>query len=423
MDQVWGCAVAAAIAIGAVVPTLAAQDANTCHVEMVKAGGGRHMELGPGRVHQFLWGGVHARCIGQETEMWADSVALYSELDRYDFVGAVRFRDSTMELMAPRASYFPSDERLEAYDNVRLTNRRTGSVLRGPRLTYYRSVPGRRDTTELLATGRPSVAYRPAGDSMAAPYVIEADRIRMRGDDLAWAVGTVRITRSDFRAQGDSAELRFGAGEGALVGDAVASGGDSTGYTIRGLHLDFRLAGDHLRWVQAERRAEATSAEWRVVGDTIAFDLANDRVQAGAAWGDSTRAQAFSARNTLTADSLAIDAPNQVLTEVRAFGRARVVTSGDSVPADADWVIGDTVVARFDSSASGARQLRWLRSVGKAAALYHVYADSSRTGPPAINYARGQQVTAWFSENALDRVEFVGAADGVYLEPGGGSRR
>jgi hypothetical protein len=217
-----------------------------------------------------------------------------------------------------------------------------------------------------------------------------------------------------------------------MVGNAEATGGDSTDYTIRGHHLAFRLADERLRWVQARRSAEATSKEWRIVGDTVEFQVSEDRIQAGAAWGDSVRAQAFSAEHTITADSLAIDAPDQVLTEVRGFGGARAVTYTDSMTGEADWIAGDTIVARFDSTDSGDRELTEMTATGSAVALYHidepadstgadsVLADSAlggRRAAPAINYTRAVKVIARFQNGDLERVDFIGAADGVYLEP------
>ena len=129
--------------------------------------------------------------------MEADSVDWYSDRQRMDFVGNVQFRDSTVTLDSDRASYYMADERLEAFGNVRLENEETGSVLVGSRLTYYREVPGVRDLTEMFATNRPTVEYRSATDADGEPYVIVADRIRLRGDQASWAGGKVTIDRDD----------------------------------------------------------------------------------------------------------------------------------------------------------------------------------------------------------------------------------
>ena len=206
-----------------------AQQPGVCRFQLDSAGVGRQDQVGPGRVHTFASGGVHARCLGQRTEMFADSAASYSELDRVDFVGHVMFRDTSMQLTAERANYFPSSERVDAYGNVRLENTVSKSVLTGPQLTYYRVAPGVRDTAELDASRRPTVEYRPDRDTTTAPYDIVADRVRMRGQETAWAVGRVVVTREEFRATADSAELHFDRGTGVLLGHARAAGGDSAG--------------------------------------------------------------------------------------------------------------------------------------------------------------------------------------------------
>ncbi len=399
-----------------------AQIGGSCRPELVEGGAVRRIRVGTGRFRAFWSGGVLARCIGQPTTIRADSVAWYQDLGRMDFEGVVRFRDSTTRLESDRARYFPNVERLNALGNVRLVDESTGSVLTGTNLTYYRIAPGIRDTSELYATERPMVEYRRREAPQEEPYVINGDRVRLKGDGLAWAGGAVTIDREDFAARGDSAALNMDVGEGLLIGDAEAAGRDSTGYTIRGKRIAFRLLDGELHWVQAQRQAEATSAEWEARGDTIEFNIAHDRLQGGAVWGDSTRARAVSASQTIEGDSLAIDAPDQLLAEVRAFGATRATSATDSLSAGADWIGGDTLVARFDSSETGRRVLVMLQAHGNAQALYHVYAQEGEVGPPAINYARGKRITAWFENEELDRVNIVEQADGVYLEPVGRRR-
>lgn len=393
-----------------------AQQSGTCRPVLDRAG---VMRSQAGGRRSFWSGGVWARCVGQTTTMYADSVAWFGDLNRMDFVGNVRFRDSTVNLDANRANYYPGEERIEAFENVFLLSRVTGSTLSGPRLTYWRATTFR-PQSELFSTGRPTVEYRTPSDTAAEPYVIIGHRVRLRGQSTAWAGGDVTIRRSTIDAKGDSASLDVGRDEGALIGDAEASGGaEGTGYRISGRRIDFRLQDGSLTWVQARGTAGAQSSDWRVVGDTIEFQLANDLIQAGSAWGDSTLPQAVSVSQKIQADSLAIDAPDQALTEVRGYGRARA-TAIDSLMARSDWMSGDTVVARFDSTASGDRHLSRLEAHSNAHAFYHVYNQADRARPPAINYSRGRHITALFKpDQALDRVDIVDAADGVYLEPVG----
>ncbi len=404
--------------MGSVGQEVAAQQlSRTCQPELVSSGQGRHLDLGGGRYIEYASGGVTIRCIGQPTTVRADSMARYSDTDRLEFHGSVRFRDSTTNLDADWARYYTRDERLEAYENVHLLDTKTGSVLTGRNLTYYREAPGVREVAELYATLRPRVEYREADGPEVEPYVIYGDRVRMRGEGNTWAGGNVTIDRSDFSASGDSAALNMEVGEGLIVGDAEASGRDSTAYTIRGSRIAFRLLDNRLSWIQAQDSGEAISADWRAMGDTIEFNIENDLLQSGAVWGLSRRSEAISTTQMIVADSLAIDAPDQVLTEIRGYRRARATTTQDPMQAEPDWIAGDTLAARFDSTETGKRVLTVLRAAGNAHALYHVFPEVGAEAAPAINYSRGRRITAYFRDEQLERVDIIDEADGVYLEP------
>lgn len=374
-----------AMTLAAALALAAGQQPQGCTWQLDSVGGtGQHLDLGGGRVHQHAGGGVWASCRGQETRMYADSVAWYSERNRVDFIGRVNFRDSVVTLDAELASYFLRDERLEAYGRVRLVNRETGSELQGPQLIYWRAVPGTRDSAELYAAQRPTVRYRAGTDPAGAePYVIVAQRVRMRGESATWAGGDVTVERSDFRAAADSAALQL----------------------ERGL-------------VQFLGHARVSSEGWKLTSDTIHFLLVDDRIQSGVAWGDSSRPVVASESYDLTADSLAIDAPDQELEEIRGFGRAQATARADSVVTEPDWVAGDTLVARFDTTdgGGGKRILQSLEAQGKAQAFYRVFEEDGRT-LAGINYSRGTRILALFRGDGIERVHVVGGSDGVYLEP------
>jgi hypothetical protein len=399
---------------------LSAQQPRTCVVVLDEVGGtGRSLEIRPGVFHQFGGGGVTAHCKDEPTRMRSDSVAWYSDRDRMDLVGRVRFSDSTVTLDAARATYFLRDERLEAYGSVSLVNRRTGSRLTGPNLIYYRRAPQLRDTTELYSTNRPTVEYRSESDTAGSePYVIKSQRVRLKGNSLAWAGGAVTIDRSDFAARSDSASLDLDAGRGELLGHAEVAGRGDAKYQLAGRFIQYRMRERELNWVQARGNAEALSSEWRLLADTVEFDLADRRIQGGRAWTDTIPARAISTTYNIRADSLALDAPGQRLTELRAFRQAFATSKQDSLQKDPDWMAGDTLVARFDTTALGQRILSRLTAKGSARAYYHVPDPERPKGPPGITYSRGRHIAARFTLVGLDRVDVTGAADGVYLEPG-----
>ena len=356
--------------------------------------------------------------------MESDSTAWYQDLGRFDMVGSVQLRDTTVMLDADSARYFLEDERLEAYGNVRLVNISSGTVLTGPNLTYWRAVPTLRDTTELLATERPTVEYRGTDDSTEIePYVILGDVVRLNGADQAWASGNVTIDRSDFHAAADSAALDLVANDGILVGQASVDGGESgdaadsnsTGYHLVGREIAFTSVDNQLNWVQARDSAHAESSDFTITADTVEFAIASDQVQGGSAWGTTSQPEAVSSTNQITADSLAIDSPNQVLQELRGYGSARAISVKDSLDEDPDWIAGDTLVAKFAETDLEQRYLDTLVAVGKAAAFYRMYSDAGGEVPD-INYSRGESITAIFTVAGLRTVHVRGATDGVHLE-------
>jgi len=381
-------------------------------------------------------GGVLAHCDGTNTTISADSFAHYPALGRMDLIGRVVIRDTGLALDARTASYFLKDERLEAHNNVIAVNRRTGSVLRGPNLKYWRAVKGVRDTVEMYATQRPTVEYRqnqPGDTSSNEPYIIVADRLRFKGDDRMWAGGKVTVDRSDFASRSDSTLLDQTTGFGVLVGkpSVEGRGRTTTGdagktYTLVGTRIELGLAQRDIRQVKALGHGKATGSDWVLTADTIDLRIADKLLQQTLAWGDSMRPHAISTLYTIQSDSLAIDSPGEVLTESRAFGSAFSTAKRDSVtpPNETDWITGDSLTIRFaqeqDSATNRPRsRLRQLVSRGSPARALTHHAnerDTTQVGP-SINYSRGHQITLAMLKDRIDRVVVGGKADGVHLEP------
>lgn len=382
-------------------------------------------------------GGVLGHCEGTGSTISADSFAHYAALGRLDLIGRVQIRDTGLALDARLARYHLRDERLEAHNNVVAVNRRTGSVLRGPNLNYWRAVPGIRDTVEMYATQRPTVEYRQtaAGDSGQAaeePYIIVANRLRFKGDDRMWAGGRVTIDRSDFAARSDSMMMDQTRGFGVLVGKPSVEGrgraitGEAPkNYTLVGTRIELALEQRDIRGVKALRNGKATGADWILTADTIDLRIADRLLQQTFAWGDSSRPHAISALYTIQSDSLAIDSPGEVLTESRAFGKAFSTAKRDSTTTanETDWITGDSLTIRFaqeqDSVTRSTRsRLRELVSRGSARALTHHPPDTRDTtrAVPSINYSRGNQITVAMRRDRIDRVVVAGRADGLHLE-------
>ncbi len=384
----------------------------------------RRVPAGPNVENHHGSGGVLAHCRGTASRLEADSIAWYPLQRRFDMVGNVRIRDVSFALDARTATYFIGEERLDAFTNVVAVNLRSASVLRGPNITYLRAAQSIRDTSEMRASGRPTIEYRATSDTAAEPYLIVADRVRLRGDDRVWAGGRVTIDRSDFAARGDSLALDQTAGQGHLVGlpTPTVSGKGDRPYTLEGDRIDFGLVDRDLRWVMAQGGGSATGTDWRLTADTIHLAIEDRRLQQAFAWGRDERPSAVSTQQTIVADSLALDVPDEVLTEVRAFGRALSTATRDTVAgADVDWIAGDTLTAQFDqvedTAARRRTEVRRVVATGTARALTHIYDNRRPDLDPAINYSRGRRIDIALRDRRIDRVTVAGASDGVHLEP------
>lgn len=396
-------------------------------------GKGQQVEVRKGETNVFAGGGVFAHCRGTGTSLASDSVAWFAGIGRFDMIGQkspVRIRDTAITLDATTAAYFMRQERLDAHKNVVAVNRKTGSVLRGPNLTYYRAVKGVRDTLEMYASGRPTIDYHSNADSgTVEPYVIVADRVRFKGNDRMWGGGRVTIDRSDFAARGDSMQLDQAAGFAVLVGKPRVDGKGLRPYTLTGTRIELGLQGREIRVVKALGDGVATGADWRLTADTIHLHVDRKKLQQAFAWGpkDSVRARAVSTLNTIQADSLALDLPDEVLTEARAFGHAYSTSKKESPKRDStatpevNWIAGDSLTARWtqvaDSAGVPRTKLHQLIARGSPARSFTHLASEHDSMGPSLNYSRGKVIDVVLKADKIDRVTVTGRADGVQLEP------
>lgn len=378
----------------------------------------------PKGTNYFAGGNVQLSCKGLQVSMQADSVAAYGG-NVVNFIGNVKYRDSTLTMDADRGTYYKTGEKWEARGRVVTNNLRTGSKLAGPALDYYRVVKGVRDTLEMYSTGRPRIEYTTSdpGVKPGEPYIIVADRVRLKGNERLWAGGKVTIDRSDFSARGDSLRLDTGkASDGTLVGGGPTMRGlGRDSFNLTGRRLDLRLNQRELTYVTAKGSGHAVSKEWDLVADTIGLDLKNRRLEQTLAWGDSTRPYATSPAYAMRADSLALDTPGQQLKEVRGFGTAWLGGTIDTRTRQRDWIRGDTVVAQFvQRDSAGTKQAALNRIVArKSAQSFHLDPNQKFPDRPSINYARGDVIVMTMKQGArtgVDRVDITGQVDGIQLE-------
>jgi hypothetical protein len=422
-----------AFLVGAlVVPSPAAAQADRCVFQIDNVDRqGSVVETSKG-TNYFAGGNVQLSCRGTKVSMRSDSVAAYAG-NVIQFIGRVKYRDSTLTMDADRGTYHKNGERWEARRNVTTQNLTTGSTLTGPSLDYLRVVKGVRDTLEMYATSRPRIQYFPSdsGGKAAEPYVIVGDRVRFKGNDQIFAGGKVTVDRSDFASRSDSMRLDTGAGSnGTLIGGRpVLRGIGADSFSITGNRVDLTLDRRDLTYLLAKGNSRAISKEWDLVADTIALDVNQRKLEQTLAWGDSIRPSATSPSYAMKADSLALDTPGQKLREVRGFGKAWLGGSVYQPTRDRDWMRGDTIVARFASRDSAGAQRAVLSRIDArlGAQSYHIEPNQRMPARPSINYARGDAITVTMKGggatggSGVDRVDIRGKVDGIQLEAAGDS--
>ncbi len=411
--------VLAALGCAAGAGPAGAQDSR-CLFRLDHVGRQGAVEERPSGTNYYGGGGVRLSCVGTSVTMASDSVAAMNGGEVTYFIGSVQYRDSTVAMDADRGTYFKAGERWEARGNVRTRNLQNGSELTGPAMDYLRPLPLVREEAEVYSTGRPIIVFRSTTPG-EEPFRVVADRVRFRGNDRIWTGGTSQVSRSDFAASADSLRLDTGAGsDGTLIGgEPVVRGLGEDPFELHGTRIDLRLRDRRLDFVTAKGRASATSGGVDLVADTIGLDVERDTLVQTLAWGRERRPEAVSADYTIRADSLAVDSPGQRLRELRGFGRAFVQSRPDSATGEVNWLEGDSVTAGFSPSAADTtkRELRTLEARGAARSYYQIH-DPKSPGRPSVDYARGDRIRVTFLPGgAVDRVDVVGRADGVHLEP------
>jgi lipopolysaccharide export system protein LptA len=382
----------------------------------------------------FMGGGVWARCVNDPTRIYSDSLTYVQSAGVLEFIGRVKFRDSIAVLDADKVTYWVRQERLYAEGHVYTRNLANGSEMRGPNLNYLRAVPPVRDTLELYMVGRPTIRFQAgAKDSVKAdttdPFVIVADRVRMKHTDRMWGSGHVTIDRRDLNARSDSAQLDLADSLGLLIGAAVVIGRD-TARSPSDTTASYRLVGQRIRFNLDDRQqihrvlssgdADARGPDWHLVADTLDMALDSGHIQRAQAWGRENRPVAVSGLNHITADSLDIQMPAQIMRLVWAFVRARATSKPDSTTVEDDWLSGDTLRANFAVVDSGSRQRSEIERVtafGTARAYYHTDNVLDPQGERGVNYSRGNRIQIAMREGKVRVVDIVGQVDGIYLEP------
>ena len=414
------------VTLGIGAPLAAQGRRCTLQIDNVDRQGVSTTVFGTNTTNYFAGGNVRMSCRGQNVRIWTDSVASYQG-QVVQFIGNFRYEDETAKVTSDFGTYYKDSERWEARGNVHYRDLRDGSELRGPSADYMRRIRGMQEQEEVYADQRPTLtlAARDSANRPSDPYVVVADRIRMRGEDLMWAGGTVTIDRSDLKGRSDSMQLDTGKGSaGALIGRASIRRAVEDSFALAGKRIDLALTRRELTGIVGRDSATTlTSRNLDLLAATIALRLEGRKVVQTLAWGSTPRPRALADEYEVRGDSLAIDTPDEQLKALRSYRGAWVGFRPDSVQGDRDYLSADSIAAMFSESPGPGEKkalLRRLEGNGSAASFYRVTKTGAPGGRPSIHYARADRIVLTMQGTdslKVEKVEMTGNVDGYQLEP------
>ncbi|NJD19105.1 MAG: hypothetical protein FIA95_07475, partial [Gemmatimonadetes bacterium] len=291
-------------------------------------------------------------------------------------------------------------------------------------------------------------------DTAKVPYLVVGDRLFLQGDQYFLASGTVEGERDSLEARADTAEYDQAAARMLLKGSARVEGGT---YTLWGRTINLAIPGGDISQVKAVRDGILVGEDLRLEAPLVQLfllDGAMERLVATPLPRDPTTPPVTAADSAdlerpvveaedfrLTAGSVEVVAPGEVLDRIFAVGRARGESSArdslnvPSLPelARTDWLEGDTVVATFSKAepdpdlppdtATDEYRLEELLARGSARSLYRMLPTDSASRPgvdaPAVHYVTGAAIRIVMAEGEVERMEVEGPTHGWHLEPAG----
>lgn len=546
-----------AVAAAMLAPGIGSGQQPDCR--LVAVGGYTHSQrfisrFGPSEYRHHASGGVDYRC-SDGTRVQADSAVVFESDNQVQLYGRVRFEDPDTELLADSALYFSSVRQLRAMSNVVVTDRASGTVIRGENLIYNQASEFRTLDRMDVYGGQPRATFfvapapapeeapqpdsgqgvaappdpdsgqatdppagpdsaqagpppaeedpeppaeeppteEPVEDSLApaaepadtvppVPYDIVAERFRFEGRRYFRAGGQVEIVRDSLQAFGDSLDYDQQGGVMVVFGSARFLG---QGYTLTGATISVTPSSSQSEEIVAREEAHLTGrqVDMRAPAIRLFVDGGNvDRLVAlaevpplpgadeqqevdtrGLSPGDAQRARELAGAAgegddpqavpdsllrpvvlaqdfELTGDSIEVKSPGQRLDQVVAAGDARAesadrdsLRTGSLPPvARRDWMVGDTIIARFGPSsdsaaaadpppADSAPRLETLTAIGNARSLYRMFSsDTTEVGAeprPALHLVEGEEITIHLEGREVVNMDVVGQTEGWHFEP------
>src|SRR5688572_12167386 len=380
--------------------------------------------LPSGQYNWILSRRPEGECQAQQITVVADSVEYYDDARLLYLIGNVDYREPRLTLRSQRLTYWLNDEHLRAEGNVDATLP-SGTKLTGPEADYYRPAPGIRTSSRMVAPRRPTILLVETDSTgrRSDPTTLVANTVIMDNDSLVYASGRVVITRTDVVARGYSAFMDGGREYARLMKTPQIDGKGNDPFTLTGTLVELYGSQRALSRVVSSGQARAVSRDVTLTADTLDLRLANSAMDRVYAWGRS-RARAVSPEYDIVADSLDVRMPGQRVREVFAVRDAFAQSTPDSTrvrSTEKDWLRGDTIVARFDTTSppqdtTRRPRIRDLVAHGNARSFYQVATREGRNAAPAINYVRGRIITVTFENQEVAQVSITDQAAGVYLE-------
>jgi lipopolysaccharide export system protein LptA len=404
-------------------------------------------------------------CDGGRRIFDAETATYSAASGMIEFFDDVRIQEAERTLTAPRVTYITRMRQMDASGGVVVTDRNTGSVIRGDLLNYLEATAQRESQMTVTGTTRLAqamlVSERAAEPAVRDTVVVDAMQIYLAGEDVFRGIGNAVLTRDSLRATGHLVEYAQAGGRLDIVGGGRV---ELPGYQLQGDSITAVLGeDDEIREVLTRHGSSLQSDDMRVTAAAVRLFFENGGVirlvamdwepAANAVRGGRARAEAEQFR--MEADSLDVLAPDRQLREAVAIGGAHVERiTPDSLRAllpevepaihaliADDWMRGDTVRAHFggrpvpaaDAVAAGSpadagaeeRVLERLAAVGEPAQAMHRLRDEN--GPPdaklSIAYLVGRQVEVWFVDGVVSVVTASDDVRGVYLQPSEAARR
>lgn len=401
-----------------------------------------------------------------DVRLEADSAVGNPGTGEIELIGHVFYQDSIKTLNAGWARYLRVEARLLAREDVELTDRKSRSVITGEELEYLPANEDRAES-EAIVQGRPHATFHqqvdpgaPPPDTVPEPLEIDADLMRIYGENRFVALGQVELTRGETRGYAHEGEFDPGSQLITLSGSARLEG---ESFKLAGERIEATLESEKLREVISRQDAvlEGEDMDLRAPEIRVFFEdgevhrlIAVREGSAGEASEpvlatSSLRPLVVSREIQLTADSIDALLPGRQLKEVVAVGGAYAVRAADSLDIglpDAianDWLVGDTITSYFVPSTKPAPTADTAEGVvekgagedptervvldrlvavgeeGRARALYRIREKGRETEPPGVNYLIADRIVLVMSEGEVKDVEADGPIEGMHLQPAG----